>query len=106
MPTYYCPCQTAISASNALFNLKKAKDLSCDSPEQTEAVTVEARTVKPNNDAYRTHPWLYLVTFRPETGESFQLEVTEDQYKQLKEGANLSVTRQGSRLVRFVIDLG
>lgn len=98
-----CPCTLGNSVSQALFNLKGAKKLNCDIPEQTASATVLSRKVTRTNEItmYQESPWLYLVTFRLENGEELELKTAEETYSTLKEGLAGKLTWQEGRLVSF-----
>lgn len=101
MPTYFCPCQTASSVSKAFFNLKAARQINPDEPVQSVQATVVSRTVKPNNDAYRTDPWLYLAIFRLEDGTEVELQTGEAAYGTLKEETKGRLSYQSTLLLSF-----
>ena len=97
-----CPCTLGNSISHALNNMRKAKKLNEELPEQTARATVISRRV---DTCYRLEKsdstWAYLVTFRLENGEEAELKTTEEDYPKLREGTSLSITRQGDVLVSF-----
>ena len=102
-----CPCTMGNSIAGALFNMKNAKKLKEEHPEQTASATVLARKVDTNYSLTKTDSsWAYLVTFRLENEEDLQLHVKEEDFKKLKEGTSLSITWQGENLVSFIIELG
>ena len=99
-----CPCTMGNSIAGALFNMKNAKKLKEERPEQTAAATVLSRKVDTCYALTKSDSsWAYLVVFRLESGEECQLKVTEADFKKLKEGTSLSITWQGERLTSFVI---
>lgn len=98
-----CPCTLGNSVSQALFNLKGAKKLNCDAPEQTASATVLSRKVERTNEItmFQESPWLYLVKFRLESGEELELKTTEETYGTLKECSTGEVTWKEETLVSF-----
>ena len=102
-----CPCTFGNSISHALNNMRKAKKLNEDAPEQTVSAVVLSRRV---DTCYslekKDSSWGYLAKFRLENGEEAELKTSETDYKKLKEGTSLSITRKGDVLVSFVIKLG
>ena len=44
----------------------------------------------------------WVVTFRTECGEELELNVSEDQYRDLREGLSVQLTRKGNNLLSFV----
>ena len=102
-----CPCTMGNSIAGALFNMKNAKKLKEEHPEQTASATVVSRKVDTCYSLTKSDSsWAYLVTFQLESGEEIQLNVSETEFKKLKEGTSLSITWQGNKLVSFIIDLG
>ena len=102
-----CPCTLGNSIAGALFNMKNAKKLKEKHPEQTASATVLSRKVDTCYSLTKSDSsWAYLVTFRLETEEELQLNVTEADFKKLKEGTTLSITWQGDALTSFIIELG
>ena len=102
-----CPCTLGNSIAGALFNMKNAKKLKEEHPEQTASATVLSRKVDTCYSLTKSDSsWAYLVTFRLETEEELQLNVTEADFKKLKEGTSLSITWQGDTLTSFIIELG
>ena len=102
-----CPCTFGNSISHALNNLRKAKKLNEELPEETSRATVLSRRVDTSYSLEKTDSsWAYLVTFRLENGEEAELKTTEEDYKKLKEGTPLSITWQGDTLVSFLMELG
>lgn len=99
-----CPCTMGNSVSKALFGLRDAKKLNCDAPEQRASATVSSRRVCHNNSIYHESPWQYLVTFRLESGEEVELQTSEENYGQLKEGTAGTLTWQETKLVTFSLD--
>lgn len=102
-----CPCTLGNSVSQALNNFRSAKKLKEDLPEQTSRATILSRRV---DTCYRLaksdSSWAYLVTFRLENGEEVQLNVSESDYKKMKDGTSLSITWKGDTLTSFIIELG
>lgn len=43
----------------------------------------------------------WVVTFRTECGEELELNVSEDQYRDLREGLTVQLTRKGNSLLSF-----
>lgn len=102
-----CPCTFGNSVAGALFNLRNAKKLSQEEPEQTTSATVLSRRVDTCYSLTKSDSsWAYLVKFRLESGEEIELKATEEDYKKLKEGTALTLTRRGDTLVFFLIELG
>ena len=101
-----CPCTLGNSVSQALNNLRHAKKLKEDHPEQTASATVLSRKVETSYSLAKSDSsWAYLVSFQLESGEAIQLNVTEADFKKLKEGTALSITWQGEALTSFIIEL-
>lgn len=98
-----CPCTMGNSISKALFGLRDVKKLNCDEEAQTAAATVLSRQVQRTNQitSFQESPWLYLVTFRLESGEELELKTTEETYGLLKEGTAGSLSWQEDRLTVF-----
>ena len=44
----------------------------------------------------------WVVTFRTECGEELELNVSEDQYRDLREGLSVQLIRKGNNLLSFV----
>jgi len=102
-----CPCTFGNSVSHALNNLRNAKKLKEELPEQTSRGTVLSRRVGTCYSLEKSDSsWVYLVKFRLETGEETERKVNEKDYPKLKEGASLSITWQGESLLSFVMELG
>ena len=102
-----CPCTFGNSISHALNNLRNAKKLKDQGPEQTGRGIVLSRRVDTCYQLEKTDSsWGYFVTFRMESGEERELKTTQSDYQKLKEGTSLSITWQGDTLVSFVIELG
>lgn len=102
-----CPCTLGNSVAGALFNLRNAKKLNEEHPEQTAAATVLSRKVDTCYNLLKSDSsWSYLITFRLESGEEIELKATETEYGKLKEGSSLSITWQGDTLTSFIIELG
>ena len=98
-----CPCTFGNSISHALNNMRKAKKLNEELPEQTARATVLAHRVDTSYSLEKTDSsWAYLVRFRLETGEETELKTSEADYQKLKEGTSLSVTWQGDTLISFL----
>lgn len=101
-----CPCTLGNSVAGALFNLRNAKKLNEDHPEQTASATVLSRKVDTCYSLTKSDSsWAYLVTFRLENGEEVELKTTEADYGKLKEGKAMTITWKGEELVSFVITL-
>lgn len=97
-----CPCTMGNSVAGALFQLKKAKDLSANEPEQTAPATVVSRRVETVYSLTRSSSsWAYLVTFRLENSDEIELRTDEETYKTCTEGKSGSLTWQGSQLTAF-----
>ena len=97
-----CPCTFGNSISHALNNMRKAKKLNEELPEETSPATVVSRRVGTCYSLEQTDSsWAYLVTFRLENGEEAELKTTESNYQKLKEGTTLTITRQGDTLLSF-----
>ena len=60
--------------------------------EETRFATVLSRRVE----------CTWVVTFRTECGEELELNVSEDQYRDLREGLSVQLTRKGNNLLSFV----
>ena len=102
-----CPCTMGNSIAGALFNMKNAKKLKEEHPEQTADAVVVSRKVDTCYSLTKSDSsWAYLVTFRLEDDEELQLNVAEADFKKLKEGTSLSITWQGENLSSFIIALG
>lgn len=95
-----CPCTMGNSISKALFGLRDAKKLNCDTPEQSAAAVVLSRKVQRSNEIknFQESPWQYLVTFRLDDGQELMLHTTEEQYITLKEDSRWQVTWQDTTL--------
>ena len=101
-----CPCTLGNSVSQALNNLRHAKKLKEEHPEQTASAIVLARKVDTCYSLSKSDSsWAYLTTFRLDSGEEIQLNVSETDFKKLKEGASLSITWQNQTLTSFIIEL-
>ena len=96
-----CPCTMGNSISKALFGMRDVKKLNNDEPEQTAKATVLSRRVERTNSitSFQESPWLYLVTFRLESGEELQLKAKEEVFPQLKDETVWTITWQGEELV-------
>ena len=102
-----CPCTFGNSVSHALNNLRNAKKLKEEIPEETTRATVLSRRVDTCYSLEKSDSsWAYLVTFLLEKGEEIQLHVTEPDFQKMKEGTSLSITWQGENLISFLIALG
>ena len=102
-----CPCTFGNSVSQALNNLRKAKKLNEQLPEQSSRAEVLSRRVDTCYSLEKSDSsWGFFVTFRLENGEETELKVKEEDYLKLKEGTSLSITWQGEALLSFVIELG
>ena len=97
-----CPCTFGNSFSHALNNLRKAKKLREELPEETSRAEVLSRRVDTCYSLEKTDSsWGYFATFRLENGEETELKVKEEDYPKLKEGTSLSITWQGDTLISF-----
>lgn len=102
-----CPCTFGNSISHALNHLRKAKKPQEDLPEETGRAMVISRRVDTCYSLEKTDSsWGYFVTFRMENDAELELKVSEEEYKQCKEGTSLFITWQGEHLLSFVIELG
>ena len=102
-----CPCTFGNSISHALNNLRKAKKLQEDVPEETSRAVVLSRKVDTCYALEKTDSsWSYLVKFRFDNGEELELNTSESDYQKLKEGTSLSITWKGNVLISFVIEMG
>lgn len=101
-----CPCTFGNSLSQALFNLRDAKKLNCDIPEQAASATILSRKVERTREItkYQESPWLYLVRFQLENCEELELRTTEELYGTLNEGISGTLTWQEETLVSFQKD--
>lgn len=97
----FCPCSLGNSVSAALGNLKKAKRLNPEQPNQTASASVLSRRVIRRNEMYENDPWAYLVIFRLEDGREVELEVPESTYGTLKEGLEGTLVWQQKDLIAF-----
>lgn len=98
-----CPCTMGNSIAGALFNLRNAKKLGEELPEQTAQAAVLSRRVDTCYSLTKTDSsWAYFVKFRLENQEEAELKVTENDYKQLREGSVLTITWQGDTLISFI----
>ena len=97
-----CPCTMGNSVAGALFNLRNAKKLNQEEPEQSGTGEVISRRVVTVYSLTRSDSsWAYFVKFRLENAEELELTVTESDYGKLEEGSKVSFVRQGFRLVSF-----
>ena len=97
-----CPCTMGNSISGALFNLRNAKKLAEEAPEQTATARVLSRRVDTVYSLTRSDSsWVYLVKFRLETGEEPELKATEETYSNFKEGISGKLTWQGDTITAF-----
>lgn len=95
-----CPCTFGNSISHALNNLRNARKLQEELPEETSRAVVLSRRVDTCYSLEKTDSsWGYFVKFRLENGEEAELKTAESDFKKLKEGASLSITRKGDILV-------
>ena len=102
-----CPCTFGNSVSQALNNLRKAKKLNQELPEETARAVVLSRRVDTCYSLEKSDSsWGYFVKFRLENGGELELSTTEADYSRLKEGTALSITRKGGTLVSFASELG
>lgn len=97
-----CPCTMGNSVAGALFNLRNARKLNKEEPDQTGVGTVISRRVDTVYSLTRSDSsWAYFVKFRPENGEEVELKVTQAQYKELKEGLSVKLCWQGDTVTAF-----
>jgi len=97
-----CPCTFGNSVSLALNNLRNAKKLSEKGPEQTGTATVLSRKVDTCYSLEKSNSsWGYFVTFQLEDGQEIQLKTSENNYRQLKENLNVTITWQDDQLLSF-----
>lgn len=102
-----CPCTLGNSVSQALNNLRKAKKLKEELPQETVRATVLSRRVDTCYALEKSDSsWGYFVTFHLENGEETELKTSESDYGKLKEGNAVTITRKGDCLVSFLIELG
>ena len=97
-----CPCTFGNSISNALNNMRKAKKLNEEFPEQTARATVLSRKVDTCYSLEKSDSsWGYYVTFQLEDGQEILLKTSETDYGKLKEGLAVTITWQNDRLLSF-----
>ena len=97
-----CPCTFGNSVSHALNNLRNAKKLNERGPEQTASATVLSRKVDTCYSLEKSNSsWGYFVTFQLEDGQEIQLKTSENNYRQLKENLNVTITWQDDQLLSF-----
>lgn len=96
-----CPCTFGNSISAALNNLRNAKRLNPDTPEQTAPATVLSREVRHINSIYHENPYQYLVRFSLESGEELELKTSEEVYRTFTEGHSGTLTWQEETLISF-----
>jgi len=97
-----CPCTFGNSVSHALNNMRKAKKLNEQLPEQTARATVLSRKVDTCYSLAKSDSsWAYFVKFRLDTEEELELKTTEDDYKLFSEGKAFRITWQGTALTGF-----
>lgn len=96
-----CPCTMGNSVAGALFNLRNAKKLNQEEPEQTGTGTVLSRRVDTVYSLTRSDSsWAYLVKFQLEEEET-ELKTTEEDYRKFCEGSRFRITWKGDTLVAF-----
>lgn len=101
-----CPCTFGNSFSHALNNLRKAKKLREELPEEASRAEVLSRRVDTCYALEKSDSsWAYLIKFRLENAEETELKATEADYQKLKEGTSLSITWRGENLVSFLMEL-
>lgn len=101
-----CPCNFGNSVSQALNNLREAKKLNEELPEQTASATVLSRKVDTCYSLTKADSsWAYLVTFQLESGDRLELNVAEEVYGKLNENRSMAITWKGKNLVSFRIAL-
>ena len=97
-----CPCTLGNSVSGALFNLRNAKKLCQELPEQTGMATVLSRRVDTVYSLTRSSSsWVYLIKFRLENGEEPELKTAEDSYAGFREGICGKLAWQGDTVLSF-----
>ena len=73
-----CPCTFGNSVSHALNNLRNARKLKEELPEQTSPATVLSRRVDTCYSLEKSDSsWAYLVKFRLENGDETELNVKD-----------------------------
>lgn len=98
-----CPCTFGNNISHALNNLRKARKLNRELPEQTSVATVLSRKVDTCYSLEKSDSsWAYLVTFRLEDGQELTLKTTEETYGALKEGLSGMLHWQDDQLLSFI----
>ena len=96
-----CPCTLGNSVAGALFNMRNAKKLNQDLPEQTGVGTVLSRRVDTVYSLTKSDSsWGYFVKFRIGC-EEIELKTTEDDYRKFTEGMVFQITWQGDTLTVF-----
>lgn len=96
-----CPCTFGNSVSAALSNLRKAKRLNPDQPNETSPAVILSRRVVRRNEMFENDPWAYLVTFHLEKGDELELQTDEKTYGSLTEGTSGTLTWQDGQLLNF-----
>lgn len=97
-----CPCTLGNSVSGALFNLRNAKKLSEEHPEQTASATVLSRRVDTVYSLTRSSSsWAYLIRFRLASGDEQELKTTEELFASFREGLTGTLTWQGDTVTAF-----
>lgn len=96
-----CPCTFGNSVSNALNNLRKAKKLNQELPEQSGVGTVLSRRVDTVYNLEKSDSsWGYFVKFQTECGE-LELRTTEADYRNFSEGGVFHITWKGDALTAW-----
>lgn len=93
-----CPCAFGNSVSQALNNLRSAKKLNQELPEQSGTGTVLSRRVDTVYSLEKSDSsWGYFVKFQLDCGE-LELRTTEEDYRHFPEGHIFQITWKGDRL--------
>ena len=96
-----CPCTLGNSVAGALFNMRNAKKLNQELPEQTGTGTVLSRRVDTVYSLTKSDSsWGYFVKFQLECGE-VELKVTEEDYRRVPEGHSFQITWKGDSLTAW-----
>ena len=100
-----CPCTMGNSVAGALFNLRNAKKLNQEEPEQSGTGEVISRRVDTVYSLTRSDSsWAYFVKFRLENGEEVELKATQAQYKEMKEGLSAKLCWRGDTVTSFEVE--
>ena len=96
-----CPCTLGNSVAGALFNMRNAKKLNQELPEQTGTSTVLSRRVDTVYSLTKSDSsWAYLVKFQLECAD-IELKTTEAEYRNFSEGHVFQITWKGDTLTAF-----